>query len=137
MENNLIFYSKRYKGIPYIKKLIEYQNDGEKGHILFDGAYYVISTIDISDKNKSCDENLILIYKEIYIYIIQVYNVEIIEDTSIVSEEEDSEGNSILVYFFPTNIQKLYFNILHTLDIDFLNTEEFKKYKCKQWNEYF
>lgn len=133
MDNNLIFHSQRYRGIPYIKELIEYENDGYKGHIIFDGAYYVISKIDKEDlKSILCDENLILIYKEECIYEIQVYKVDIIEDTSIISEEEDT-----FVSFFPTNIQKIYFNIIRKLDFDFLKTEEFKQYKCKQWDEYF
>jgi len=133
MDNILTFYSRRYRGIPYIKELIEYENDGTKGYILFDGAYYVISTIDISDKKdfKSipCDENLILIYKKECIYEIQIYKVDIIEDTSVISKEED-----VFVCFFPTHIQKIYFNIISRLDFNFLKTEDFKKYKCKQWD---
>jgi hypothetical protein len=48
-------------------------------------------------------------------YIIEIYKKEIHENTDVISEIEDEDGEKANVCFFPTNRQTIYFRVLEIL----------------------
>lgn len=45
-------------------------------------------------------------------YLVQVYKRDIIQNTDVISNEVDEDGEEMNICFFPTNLQRLYFHIL-------------------------
>jgi hypothetical protein len=56
-------------------------------------------------------------YKEIESiqYIIKIYRKDIHENTDVVSEIDDGDGENMKICFFPTNRQTIYFRVLEIL----------------------
>jgi hypothetical protein len=114
---------------PYVQELIELHLDASEGHIHFNGYYYADdSTFPrrhlmlyamYSDATTMKEEKG---YRTIYAnqvehtLAIEIYKREIIENTDVISNIEDDDGESMDVCFFPTNRQTLFFRILRRYD---------------------
>ena len=127
---------------PYIsgQEPIEYVCDGNEGHIHFDGYYYVEDEpLEQWDRPRRHQEwlpqKLIMCmqlcekepykvevvnnatrsyYKELdkLQCVVEIYKRIIHEKTDVLSEIEDSNGETMNVCFFPTNRQTIYFRVL-------------------------
>ena len=54
---------------------------------------------------------------EEYAQEIEIYMIEYVKDTSVYSEEDDDDGGTMNVCFFPSKEQKIYFRVLKVVDI--------------------
>lgn len=45
-------------------------------------------------------------------YIVEIYKKEIHENTDVISDIDDGDGETMKVCFFPTNLQTIYFRVL-------------------------
>ena len=102
---------------PFIKELLEFNI--EKRYIKFNGYYHVEN---LNEKVENQGYNLlpqivIIVYKNLdndrKYYLSEIYNKEVIENTSEYTYDEDSGYNICL---FPSDIIILRFNILETYD---------------------
>jgi len=118
---------------PYIcnQEPIEYFCDGKEGYIHFDGYYYVENHAPpyLEDEGLGprrydvwLPQKLIMFvqlfekeaYKELEClqYIVEVYKKVIHENTDVISDIDDGDGENMKVCFFPTNRQTIYFRVL-------------------------
>ena len=124
---------------PFMYDYTEYVNDGKQGHLVFDGHFYVNNSADdiecinwrqrlplkftmsycIPD-DKPCKKEGEWNYYEIIEKEkceIEIYKREVIEDTSVFSDEILEEGGPVeQVCFTPSAKQKIYFNVLKTIE---------------------
>lgn len=65
-------------------------------------------------KTEVVDNTSIYYYKEIESiqYIIEIYKKDIHENTDVISEIDDGDGENAKICFFPTNRQTIYFRVI-------------------------
>jgi len=65
-------------------------------------------------KTEVVDNTSIYYYKEIenFQYIIEIYKKDIHENTDVISEIDDGDGENAKICFFPTNRQTIYFRVI-------------------------
>ncbi len=114
---------------PYIMRLFAYEVEGSEGMIEFDGHYYVydanlptklLMSFSLREKEgfkKEGHPNSIF-YNVIRKadLLIEVHKREKIECTDRISKIEDWGGEEMDVCLFPTDRQKIYFNIKGSID---------------------
>ena len=123
MEDLQIYFNSDEAPHPYIHEIYDYQNDGVKGFIEFDGYYYV------NDSDTELDpliphqryqyslpqEIQMLICRDcilINAYEIEIYKREKIYNTDTYSSVDDLDGSEMNICFFPTDYQRIYFRVL-------------------------
>lgn len=118
---------------PYIcnQEPIEYFCDGKEGYIHFDGYYYVENHAPPYLEDEALGprrydvwlpQKLTMFvqlfeketYKELEClqYIVEIYKKVIHENTDVISDIEEGDGEKMKVCFFPTNRQTIYFRVL-------------------------
>ena len=118
---------------PYIcnQEPIEYFCDGKEGYIHFDGYYYVENHAPPYLEDEALGprrydvwlpQKLTMFvqlfeketYKELEClqYIVEIYKKVIHENTDVISDIEEGDGENMKVCFFPTNRQTIYFRVL-------------------------
>lgn len=118
---------------PYIcnQEPIEYFCDGKEGYIHFDGYYYVENhgppyledeALGPRRYDVWLPQKLTMFvqlfeketYKELEClqYIVEIYKKVIHENTDVISDIEEGDGEKMKVCFFPTNRQTIYFRVL-------------------------
>lgn len=118
----------------YIRKLFDYVNDGENGHIEFNGYIYY----DIGDEtkyNRQLTKGLLHMteyssegkedptkpgvtsysFIQRHIYEVEFIQREIISETDRYSTIADEEDKPMRVCFFPTDHQRVYFKVLREI----------------------
>jgi hypothetical protein len=118
----------------YVRKLYDYVNDGENGHIEFNGYIYY----DVGNETKynrsltksilcmteysaegivNSDKPEVTTYSFIqhHIYEVEFYRREIIKNTNAYSTIEEDDGTEMNVCFFPTDRQRVYFKVLREI----------------------
>ena len=111
---------------PYVRKVLQY--DISSGFIEYDGYFYIEESdlpltyiLHLGEREKSPykieDDRYYYNYVFEHLLQIEIYRRESFEDTSVISDDIDEEGEPMRICFFPTNRERIWFRILKNMKV--------------------